>query len=174
MLNRSRRSMESFWSAVKDIFDHNVLDHLSSYPAHSPTEHAKLEGSGRFAHSVRVGYLSFVLSKLFRCDPVVCARAGLLHDVGYDVGEAKNPLKQVVLHAGRGAALARKMGESAGVVSAIESHMFPIGSPPRTIEAVVVWLADKLDAALDLIGMSPILESFTSKILEAMMVGRRP
>ncbi|MEM1798097.1 MAG: HD domain-containing protein [Candidatus Jordarchaeales archaeon] len=155
----------SFRSIVANLVP--VISHLKNYPSHSFSEHLARKGSGRFTHSLRVGYLSFSLAMLTRCDPFTCARAGVLHDAGYDAENLASPLKQLLSHAERGAKLAASIGEPRAVVEAIKTHMFPLGSPPRTREALIVWIADKFDALLELIGLTRILNKLVLRLLEA-------
>ncbi|MBS7288292.1 MAG: HD domain-containing protein [Candidatus Freyarchaeota archaeon] len=154
----------SFWATVSDLV--RVISHLRLYPSHSVSDHLRRAGSGRFAHSLRVGYLSFLLSRLAGCDFSVCARAGVLHDVGYDVKGVANPLRQLLSHAEKGAELARSIGEPYAVVEAIRTHMFPLGEPPRTAGSFTVWFADKVDAFFELFGLTRLLDKLILKSLE--------
>jgi putative nucleotidyltransferase with HDIG domain len=73
-------------------------------------------------------------------DPKVAARAALLHDVGKAVShEVDGP------HALVGGELARRHGESDAVAHAVEAHHDEI--EPRTVEAVIVQIADALSGA---------------------------
>ncbi|MEM3512402.1 MAG: HD domain-containing protein [Candidatus Jordarchaeales archaeon] len=136
----------------------SVISHLQFYPSHSVSNHLKRAGSGRFAHSLRVGYISLLLSRLVGCSSSICARAGVLHDAGYDVEDAANVLRQLLSHAEKGARIAESIGEPRRVVEAIRTHMFPLGGPPKTVESFVVWLADKMDAVLELLGLTRLLD----------------
>lgn len=158
-------SVRSFRNIVSNLVP--VIAHLKNYPSHSFSEHLARKGSGRLAHSLRVGYLSFSLALLTKCDAFTCARAGVLHDVGYDAEGLTNPLKQLLRHAEKGARLASSIGEPRAVVEAIKTHMFPLGSPPRTWEALIVWAADKLDALLELLGLTRPLNKLALRLLEA-------
>lgn len=157
----------SFWITVSDLV--RVISHLRLYPSHSVSDHLRRAGSGRFTHSLRVGYLSFSLSRLAGCDSSVCARAGVLHDAGYDVNDVASPLRQLLSHAKKGAELARSMGEPCAVVEAVRTHMFPLGGPPRTAESFIVWFADKVDAFLELLGLARLLDRIILKPLEARL-----
>ncbi len=147
----------TFWSLVSDLV--GVISHLRSYPSHSASDHLRRKGSGRFAHSLRVGYLSFSLSRLIGCSSSVCARAGVLHDAGYDVKDSANVIRQLLSHAEKGASIAESMGEPCTVVEAIRTHMFPLGGPPKTAESFVVWFTDKVDAVLEFLGLTRLLDS---------------
>ena len=85
-----------------------------------------------YDHVVAVGNLAFKIGRQLKCDARACARAGLLHDVGAHWFDTRAPV-----------ALARRLAESDGVCHAIQAHtIMPV--PPRTIEAVVVIIADFL------------------------------
>lgn len=88
-----------------------------------------------YDHVVEVAKWAFKISKLLRCDARTCARAGLLHDVGSHWFDTRAPV-----------ALARRLAENDAVCHAIQAHtIMPV--PPRTIEAVVVVIADFLTTA---------------------------
>ena len=76
-------------------------------------------GSGQnlLAHSVEVGYLSGVIAGELGYSVKTARRAGLLHDIGC---AAEQEIEGS--HAQAGALLARKYGESAKIVHAIECH----------------------------------------------------
>jgi len=129
-----------------------VLDRVEGLPSHTL---AKSKGD-RASHSLRVAFLSYVIARLFRADQRVCARAGLLHDVGYEAEEGV--LEATLKHSGRSVRIARGLGESWAVLKAIEGHMFPLEMPPRSLEGLIVWFSDKLDALLELLHFSGPIE----------------
>jgi ribonuclease Y len=92
------------------------------------------------AHSVECARLATLLAGELDASPKIAARAALLHDVGKAVShEVEGP------HALVGAELARRHGESDAVVHAIEAHHNEV--EPRTVEAVIVQIADALSGA---------------------------
>jgi len=137
-----------FRSLISDILLSGVLEKLKAYPSHS------ISGPGdRASHCLRTAYLAYKMARLFRADERACARAGLLHDVGYEAGSGI--LEAILEHAGKSARVARDLGEDEVVVRAVRDHMFPIsGRPPASRVALVVWLADKLDSLLELVGFT--------------------
>ncbi|MFB0563873.1 MAG: HD domain-containing protein [Candidatus Lokiarchaeia archaeon] len=152
-----------FEKMVKDLLNSENLRRLEKYPSHRFSSKIIQEKNRRRDHCIRVGYLSFCLCKLFGGDARVCARVGVLHDVGYDYREVHKPLNQIFGHARKGAAIARKMGEDLRVVEAIKTHMFPIGGVPRTREAFIVWIADKLDTLFEVFHLSKLIEKNLQK-----------
>ncbi len=152
-----------FEKMVEDLLSSEHLRRLERYPSHRFSSKIIREKNRRRDHCIRVGYLSFLLCKLFGGDARVCARAGVLHDVGYDYREVHKPLSQIFGHARKGAAIARKMGEDSRIVEVIKTHMFPIGGVPRTREAFIVWMADKLDALFEVLHLSQLIEKTCKK-----------
>ncbi len=91
-------------------------------------------------HSVECAQLAMLLAAELDASPKIAARAALLHDVGKAVShEVDGP------HALVGAELARRHKESDAVVHAIEAHHDEV--EPRTVEAVIVQVADALSGA---------------------------
>jgi len=151
-------------SCIGDLLE-EVLRRLEVYPSHSLSK----SGGDRASHSLRTSFLAFTIARLFRADAAACARAALLHDIGYRGGESI--LQATLRHAERSARIAERLGEPKLVVEAIRDHMFPIaGGPPRSLEAVILWFSDKLDAVLELLGLSGPLERVARRLVE----GQRP
>jgi uncharacterized protein len=102
-------------------------------------------GAGHdFDHILRVAALSRRLGASEGADLRVVVTAALLHDIGESEGRGAHHL--------RSAELAREIlgGETEpfvdAVAHAIEAHRFRADPAPRTLEAQVVYDADKLDA----------------------------
>lgn len=88
-----------------------------------------------YDHVLEVSKWAFKIGQVLRCDARTCARAGLLHDVGSHWFDTRAPVS-----------LARRIAENDGVCHAIQAHtILPV--LPRTIEAVVVVIADFLTTA---------------------------
>ena len=147
-----------FEKTVADLLNSQQLKKLERYPSHRFSSKTKQKQNKRRNHCVRVGWLSFHLCKILGGDATVCARAGVLHDVGYDYRKVHKPLSQIFGHAEKGAIIAQKMGENPRVVDAIKPHMFPIGGVPRSKEAFIVWMADKIDVLLEVLHLSKLIE----------------
>ncbi|MEM2145573.1 MAG: HDIG domain-containing protein [Candidatus Jordarchaeaceae archaeon] len=151
-----------YWRIVEDLRDSEYLRRLEKYPSHRFSK-VKQKGNRRRDHCIRVGYLSFRLCKFLGGNAKVCARAGILHDVGYDYRNVHKPLSQIFRHAAKGAAVAQMIGENLRVVEVVKTHMFPIGGVPRSREAFAVWIADKLDALFEIFRLSKLIEKLAQR-----------
>jgi ribonuclease Y len=91
-------------------------------------------------HSVEVGVLCGIMAAELGLKEKVARRMGLLHDIGKAIDhEVEGP------HAVIGSKLAKKFGESPGVVHAIGAHHEDI--PPASVYALLVQAADGLSGA---------------------------
>ncbi|MEX2723955.1 MAG: HD domain-containing protein [Candidatus Freyarchaeota archaeon] len=151
-----------FESVVGDLLNSEYLKQLEGYPSH---EFSLVRKSSRRDHCLRVGYLSFLLCELLGGNFKICARAGILHDVGYDCQKVHKPLEQIFGHARKGAVIVQKMGEDARIVEAIRTHMFPIGGVPKNRESFIVWFADKLDGLFEIFKLSKLIEKTLKKMI---------
>lgn len=91
-------------------------------------------------HSVEVAHLCGLMASEMGEDPAVARRAGLLHDIGKAMTHEVEGSHALV-----SAQLARRHGESDGVVHAIEAHHYEV--QPQTVEAVLVIAADAISAS---------------------------
>jgi len=104
-------------------------------------------GISRFDHTKRVGYLSFLMAKLFMLDVRTVTRGALLHDFfteedvkEYTKKERHKVHPQIALENSRQYFFLNNVEENI-----IASHMFPIcKTKPRYKESHVVATADKL------------------------------
>lgn len=97
-------------------------------------------GQNVLNHSRDVAYLAGLMAREVGLSVEVCARAGLLHDIGKAVDRDMEGT-----HLQLGVELARKHGESDAVIHAIEAHHFDVEF--QTAEAVIVQAADAISAA---------------------------
>ncbi len=97
-------------------------------------------GQNVLHHLVESAHIAGMLASEMGMDPAEAMRAAFLHDIGkavtHEVGGS---------HALIGAEIARRFGEDASVVHAIEAHHNEV--EPRTLVAVIVQAADAVSAA---------------------------
>jgi HD superfamily phosphodiesterase len=112
-----------------------VADLLALPELHSSRHRVHHFDLSEFEHLLSVAQNAHRLSRFVKADARVCARAGLLHDLGAHWFDTAAPF-----------ALARRLDEPATVCHAIRAHtLFP--ELPRTREAWVVVAADLLTSA---------------------------
>ena len=109
-----------------------------------------------YEHSVFVSYVAFRLARYFGWDYRAAARAGLLHDLYlYDSADGSaHPGNQCLDHPEFALRNARTLCPdlSDKEQNAIVSHMFPLAVHlPRCREALVVNMADKICATIEVI-----------------------
>jgi len=97
-------------------------------------------GQNVLRHSVECCHLAGLMAAELGADEKLAKRAAFLHDLGKAVDHEVEGS-----HASIGADLARRYGESAAVVHAIEAHHAEV--EPQTVEAVLVQAADALSAS---------------------------
>jgi uncharacterized protein len=108
-------------------------------------------GSHGWDHTLRVHRLCRHIGTAEGADLVVVEAAAYLHDIGRAHQDRANGR---LCHAEKGAAMARKMltgypladNQRENIIHCIAAHRFRQGEAPRTIEARVLFDADKLDA----------------------------
>lgn len=109
------------------------------YPATADSAHD-------FDHILRVVHLAERLAQAEGANADIVRAAALLHDIGLDEGRAGHETSA----AKRAAEILRTQGYDedfcAAVAHAIEAHRFRSGPTPHTLEAQVLFDADKLDA----------------------------
>ena len=112
---------------------------------------AGARGSHAFDHSLRVLALSSRIGRAEGADPLVTRLAAILHDIGRPFEDES---KGAVDHAEEGARIAAEilapLALSAqareNVIHSVRCHRFRGGNVPETIEARVLFDADKLDS----------------------------
>ena len=162
-----RGMSEDFTAKIRDLLSKREIIRLAYYPGHRVTHrfpkdkksivHSKKK---RLNHCLRVAYISYALARFLRVNRRNAARAGLLHDCGFNPDSHEHSMSQVVKHASRGAEIARNLGEPQQIVEAISSHMFPLSplNPPSSGQSLILWLADKIDSFLEYVGLSILLD----------------
>ena len=112
---------------------------------------AQARGSHDWDHSLRVHRLCRHIGTAEGADLLVVEAAAYLHDIGR-VDQDRTSGK--LCHAEKGAAMARELLAHAplcaerceNIIHCIAAHRFRQGDAPRTLEAKVLFDADKLDA----------------------------
>ncbi len=111
----------------------------SLYPADADSAHD-------FDHVLRVVHLADRIAQAEGADRDIVHAAALLHDIGLDEGRAGHETSA----ANRAQEILSAQGYDEtfcnAVAHAIESHRFRSGPTPQTLEAQVLFDADKLDA----------------------------
>jgi ribonuclease Y len=97
-------------------------------------------GQNVLAHLVESAHLAAVMAAEIGADVEVARRAAFLHDIGKAL-----TAEWTGTHAALGAALLRRVGESAAVVSAVASHHDEV--PVTAVEGVLVQAADACSAS---------------------------
>lgn len=123
---------------------------LATFSAIARSHFDDANGSHGWDHVERVYKLCEHIGPLEGCDMTVLLLSALLHDIGRSESDKTSGS---VCHAGLGAQMARKELENAGVppeiveavVHCVATHRFRGGAEPATIEARVLFDADKLD-----------------------------
>ena len=108
-------------------------------------------GSHGWEHSERVMNLAFHIAKKENANLQVIQIATILHDIGR---EAQDKSNGKICHADEGARLAREIlkpfdlsnDDKTNIVHCIQTHRFRNAHEPESIEAKVVFDADKLDS----------------------------
>ena len=91
-------------------------------------------------HTLEVVHLTGIMASELGASVKTAKRAALLHDIGKAMTHEVEGS-----HAGISAQLAKRYGESQGVVHAIEAHHYEV--QPQTVEAVLLIAADAISAA---------------------------
>lgn len=123
---------------------HNIIEEVKRLMSHA-------QGSHGWDHVERVYRLCIRIGKKEGVDLEILKMAALLHDIGRD-DEIKSG--GTICHAERGAILAKQILERFGVsqekidkvIHCIETHRFRGTRAPKTLEAKVLFDADKLDS----------------------------
>jgi uncharacterized protein len=112
---------------------------------------ADAPGSHDWEHTLRVFRLCRRIGPVEGADMLVLEAAALLHDIGRPFQEASNGS---VCHAVRGAAMAGRIiaalpltaARKENIIHSVRAHRFRDSHVPESIEAKVLFDADKLDA----------------------------
>jgi len=129
-----------------------LLEEMINIDKYRQLDKATHHGISRFDHIKRVGYLSFLIAKLFKLDVNTVTRGALLHDFFTEEDVEKYTKKemhrlhpQIALRNSRQYFILNNVEENI-----ISSHMYPIcKTKPMYKESHVVATADKLVAVYE-------------------------
>ena len=123
----------AYLGAVEDILTNEEFLRLNLYSHHQWTT--------RLMHSINVSYLSWMIAKKLGADERAAARAGLLYDFNEKTPTGEH---QAFYHPKAAAENSlQNFDISEREVSAILTHMFPLGPIPKNKEAWIISFADK-------------------------------
>lgn len=129
----------TYQNIVHDILENEEFNRLRYIEHH---------GTTRYAHSMRVSYYSYKISKLLHLDIEDVARAGLLHDFFFSDQDrtTKERFLSTFNHPKKACANAMQyFGLNEREQDIIVSHMFPVNiQVPKYAESWVVSLTDKV------------------------------
>ncbi|MEE8400814.1 MAG: HD domain-containing protein [Candidatus Hydrothermarchaeaceae archaeon] len=128
-----------FYSIIKDLTGLKELRKLSKYRGHGKLGRNK----ERLRHSYWVSWISYKIAQRLSLDKRLTARAGLLHDIGYEP-KGRGALRQILSHARESSKKISGMGEDEKISGIVSQHMFPLSPPPSSMESGVVWFGDKI------------------------------
>jgi ribonucrease Y len=97
-------------------------------------------GQNVLKHTLEVVHLAGIMATELGASVKTTKRAAMLHDIGKAMTHEVEGS-----HAGISAQLARRYGESQGVVHAVEAHHYEV--QPQTVEAVLLISADAISAS---------------------------
>ena len=137
-----------------------VRPQINIEPIDSPVAHIRsiaqllLENAGGthdWEHTLRVHRLCTHMGSMEGADMLVLEAAAFLHDIGRP---AQDVVQGAVCHAVQGSQMARdiinpldlEQARKENIVHCVRTHRFRDQAPPQTIEARVLFDADKLDA----------------------------
>ena len=108
-------------------------------------------GSHDWGHTVRVHTLCLHIGRIEGADLDVVGAAAFLHDIARPEQDASEGR---ICHAAKGAAMATELlrkypfpdGQQSNIIHCVRSHRFRENSKPETLEAKVLYDADKLDS----------------------------
>lgn len=145
-LRKKEANQTAYLRCVKDLISTRQVASMKQWRHHFDVT--------TYDHSLFVSYMAFRLARRLKRDYRMAARMGLLHDLYlYDSHDrSAHPGNQCFDHpkaALRNAAQLVELSEKEANI--IASHMWPLATTmPHSAEAVIVSLADKVCAALEL------------------------
>ncbi len=147
---RIEEAFERSKATVDDRIDAAARDALASMgisdlhpdlvPIVGALHYRTSHGQNVLAHVLECGHLAGMIASELGLDPATCRRAAFLHDIGKAVTHEHEGSHALV-----GADLARRHGEHADIVHAIEAHHNEV--EPHSVEAVLVQVVDAVSGS---------------------------
>jgi len=142
----NQKSRGEYKDSMSELLAHDKLKLLDTYKQHYKYT--------RLKHSIDVSYYSFYLAKLFRCDQISAAKAGLLHDLYFhERAGFKENMKMLRQHPKDALKNAREICDLNEIEqNIILRHMWLVTlRPPKYKEGYIVTFVDKYCAAKEFI-----------------------
>lgn len=134
----AERCLRAAEDAMADV---GITDlHVDLVPILGTLRYRTSYGQNVLRHLVECAHLAGVMAAELGLDVAICTRAAFLHDIGKALTHEVEGS-----HALIGADLARKYGEHADIVHAIEAHHNEV--EPQTVEAVLTQAADAISGS---------------------------
>lgn len=145
------RSSNALDSTQKPVEDHSTDELLKEIRQMAKAHFSHAPGSHDWEHSLRVHRLCLRMGPPECADMTVLEAAAYLHDIGRS---AQDQSCGSICHAAEGAAMAARWlarfplnnGRKENIIHCIRSHRFRDGHRPDSLEARILFDADKLDA----------------------------
>lgn len=158
--NKQAKVINGFCDAVGDLLASDIVQQMRQYPHHGKVS--------TFWHSVYVSYLTYRFCGGLHLQQREAARAALLHDFYlYNWYTQKHSENHIWYHPKEAVKNAEAYFEplTAKQKNMILSHMWPLFvETPKSKEAYVLTVADKIAATRDLVGLSGTFTNRYAKI----------
>lgn len=135
----NRYQNDEFFSIIEEILENKEFNKTKNIVHHGIT---------RYAHSMRVAYYTYQVTKALHLDYQEATTAAMLHDFFLDEVEEDNSVAKLTRHPSYAVANAKKhFSISEKQEDIIKTHMFPITlTPPKYLESWIVDIIDDLAA----------------------------
>lgn len=128
-----------------------LIKHILDNDEYKKTKNISHHGITRYAHSMRVAYFSYIITKKLHLDYQATAEAAMLHDFFLDEVDQENKVAKLRRHPQHAVENATKHFElNDKQIDIIKTHMFPITfTPPKYLESWIVDLVDDFAAVYE-------------------------
>lgn len=152
-----------FAQCIEGILDHELVLQMMDIPQHG-------QGISCYHHCLYVSFVSYAMAKRVGVDFKAAARGAMLHDLyltrweDTDIGL----FRRLLIHPKMALENAKVFNLSAKEEDIIVNHMWPLTPAlPKSCEAKIVSIADKICAAVEFTGLPTAL--FLAKRMEVYM-----